>query len=70
VQAHPTLTGVQTLRLTSSATPTQKVVLTAGFKWNLVAAWLLSAHVSHPLSDAGLNAAWVPALSLDYLIGR
>ncbi len=70
VQPHPSLIGVETLRLTSSDQAAHRLVLTSGFKWNLFSTWLLSGHISHPLTDAGLTAGWVPTLTLDYLVGR
>jgi hypothetical protein len=70
VLPHPTLMGINTLRLTSSHQTSNRMTATAGVKWNVVSTWLLSAHVSRPLSTAGLTGGWVPAVTLDYLIGR
>ena len=70
LQPHPSLAGVQTLRLTSTDRAAHQAVATAGFKWNVFSTWLLSGHVSHPLTESGLTADWVPSLSLDYLLGR
>jgi hypothetical protein len=70
VQPHPTLVGIQTHRLTSSDQGTGRIVASAGFKWNVASTWLLSGHISRPLTDSGLTAGWVPTFTLDYLVGR
>jgi hypothetical protein len=70
VQPHPTLVGVQTLRLTSTDEAMHRIALTAGFKWNVFSTWLLSGHVSRPLTESGLTGGWVPAVTLDYLLDR
>jgi hypothetical protein len=67
---HPRLVGVETIRLTSVAEPTERVVAVAGFKWNLASTWLLSGNVLRPMTTAGLNAHWVPTLTFDYSFGR
>jgi hypothetical protein len=70
VLPHPTLVGINTLRLTSSDQASTRVAATAGVKWNIFSTWLLSAHVIRPLTTAGLRGGWTPAVTLDYLIGR
>ena len=66
---HPLLAGVETIRLTASPHSTNRVVAVAGIKCNLAAAWLVTANVSHFLSDSGLTPGWVPAVSLEYSFG-
>ena len=63
---HPRLAGVDTIRLTGSGESTDRLVLAAGFKWNVAGTWLLTANVLRPLSDVGLNASWVPSVTFDY----
>jgi hypothetical protein len=63
---HPRLTGVDTIRLTSSDETSDRLVAVAGFKWNVASTWLLTANVLRPLTDVGLNARWVPSVTLDY----
>ena len=63
---HPRLTGVDTIRLTGSGETTDRLVLAAGFKWNLASTWLLTANVLRPLTDVGLYASWVPSVTFDY----
>jgi Putative MetA-pathway of phenol degradation len=64
--AHPTLAGVDTIRLTSLAEPTSRLLLVAGVKWNLAATWLLGASILRPLTSSGLNAEWMPTVTFDY----
>jgi hypothetical protein len=63
---HPRLTGVDTVRLTSSDETADRLLLVGGFKWNIASTWLLTANVLRPLTDVGLNASWVPSVTFDY----
>jgi hypothetical protein len=67
---HPRLTGVDTIRLTGIEETTERIVVVGGFKWNVTGTWLLTANVLRPLTDAGLNASWVPTVAFDYSFGR
>jgi len=64
--AHPTLVGVDTIRLTSVQRATERVVGLVGVKWNVAATMLLSANVMRPLTSAGLNAGWISTFAFDY----
>lgn len=64
--AHPRLAGVQTVRLTSTDQATTRVVAMAGVRWNLHSTWLLSASVLRSMTDVGLNARWIPTITLDH----
>jgi hypothetical protein len=66
VAPHPTIVGVQTLRLVEGGTITNTLLGSLGIKWNIADEWLLSAHVLLPLSDAGLTARLIPWVSLEY----
>jgi hypothetical protein len=66
IEAHPTLVGVDTIRLTSTPRATGRAVGLVGIKWNVAATLLLSANVMRPLTSAGLNARWMSTFSLDY----
>jgi len=66
---HPRLVGVETIRLTATPHSTNRVIAVAGIKYNVAAAWLMTANVSHFLTDAGLTAGWIPAVSLEYSFG-
>jgi hypothetical protein len=63
---HPRLAGVDTVRLTSSDETADRLLLVAGFKWNIASTWLLTANILRPLTDVGLNARWVPSVTFDY----
>jgi|SRR6266853_183614 len=67
---HPTLAGVQTLRLTPDASALNIVTIVPGFKWNVSRTWVLSGNVTIPLTKAGLTARFTPFVGLDYAIGR
>ena len=67
---HPSLVGVETLRLTSVERSTHRMVGLIGVKWNVASTLLLSANVVRPLTSAGLNARWVPTFALDYSFER
>lgn len=63
---HPRLAGVDTIRLTSSDETADRLLVVAGFKWNVASTWLLTANVLRPLTNVGLNASWVPSVTFDY----
>ena len=67
---HPTLRGVQTMRLTPDTSKLHIISLIPGFKWNLSNTWVLAGNVSIPLSKAGLTAPFTPFVGLDYALGR
>ena len=46
---HPTIAGVNTIRLVSSGTTLTTSSMTAGARWNVVGTWLLNASVTFPL---------------------
>jgi hypothetical protein len=69
-QPHPGLVGVETIRLTGVEETTDRLLAVAGVKWNIVDTWLVTANVRRPLTDVGLNADWVPTITLDYSFGR
>jgi hypothetical protein len=70
VAAHPTMLGIETIRLTASVEWTTRLDAVAGLRWNFAGPWVLSANVMRPLTSRGLTARWVPAFSLDYSVGR
>jgi len=65
-ESHPTLVGVDTIRLTSVEGAAGRMVGLIGVKWNIAATLLLSANVVRPLTSAGLNARWISTFALDY----
>jgi hypothetical protein len=70
VVPHPTLTDVDTIRLTSTNERTARLVAVTGLKWNFRSTWLITANVVRPVTEAGLNAPWTPTLTFDYSFGR
>jgi outer membrane putative beta-barrel porin/alpha-amylase len=66
---HPRLVGIDTIRLTSSSQPTNRIVTVAGIRWNPVGTWLVGANALCPLTTAGLNTRCVPMVTLDYAYG-
>jgi hypothetical protein len=62
---HPTITGVDTLRLvtTGDATDTNSVI--AGVKWNVFKSWLVNGSVAVPVSSSGLRAEWSGLVGLE-----
>ena len=70
VDPHPTLAGVETIRLTAASDSTTRGLIVAGIRWNVGAKLLLSASVMRAVTSAGLNARWVPAITFDYALGR
>jgi hypothetical protein len=69
VEPHPTLAGVETIRLSATQEPTTRGLLATGVRWNVGAKWLLSVSVMRAVTSAGLNARWMPAVTFDYALG-
>jgi hypothetical protein len=67
---HPRLSGVETLRLTGLPQSMTRIVAIGGIKWNVASTFLVNVSVIRPLTEAGLNAPWVPTISVDYCFGR
>jgi hypothetical protein len=63
------LIGVETIRLTAIEQATDRVVAVAGLKVNIASVWLVTANVSRFLSEAGLTANWIPAVTIEYFFG-
>ena len=70
VVAHPTLIGVETVRLTGVAEATYRALAVAGVKWNVAGTWLVSANVLKPMTVAGLTANLTPSVVVEYSFGR
>lgn len=68
--SHPSLANVLTVRLSTAAEAATRMVVLAGLKWNLSSTWLLNVNVMRPVTDAGLNGGWTPAISFDRSFGR
>jgi Putative MetA-pathway of phenol degradation len=70
VEPHPSLVGIETIRLTSTEQPTTRALIVAGLRWNVASRWLISGNVMRPVTTAGLNSRWVASAIFDYSIGR
>jgi hypothetical protein len=66
---HPTLVGVETIRMSGTTETTSRFAVVAGARWNVAGRLLLNMNVVRPITSAGLNARWTPAVTLDYLLG-
>lgn len=67
---HPSISGVDTLRLVTSGGTTHTAALVTGVKWNLTSTWLLNASISVPLTEAGLRPSVTSLVGVDYAFGQ
>jgi hypothetical protein len=70
VVPHPTLRGVETMRLTAVPEATYRAVAVGSVKWNVANTWLVSASVLHPITTTGLTADMIPSVVVEYSFGR
>src|SRR5262245_13671888 len=70
VEPHPSLAGVETIRLSGTEQATHRIQMAAGLRWNVVSGFLFSMNVLRPLTTAGLNARWMTTASFDYTLGH
>ena len=62
---HPTIVGVDTLRLVTSGDTTNTNSFITGVKWNVVKSWLVNGSVAVPVSGSGLRADWAGLVGLE-----
>jgi len=67
---HPTIAGVDTIRLITEDTSLTSGAAVLGAKWNVARTWILSAHVQLPVTDGGLRSGPVTLVGLDYAFGQ
>ena len=67
---HPTLVGVETIRLVPAGSTLNSIAVAPGVKWNITDTWVLAANVTVPLTNDGLTTRFTPFVGLDYAIGR
>jgi hypothetical protein len=67
--AHPTIAGVDTLRLVVAPGSTSTAAIVAGAKWNVFGTWLLDGNISIPATHQGLRSRFVTRVGLDYSFG-
>jgi len=70
VAPHPTLAGVETIRLSGVPEATYRALAVGSVKWNVAQTWLLSASVLRSLTSTGLTAKIIPSLVVEYSFGR
>lgn len=63
---HPTIAGVETLRLTAGESGSTLATIVAGAKWNVSGTFVLGGHVAIPLVRRGLSAPLMPTVALEY----
>lgn len=63
---HPTIAGVDTLRLGTGTSGTTLSNAIAGFKWNVSGTLVIGGHVAWPLVRRGLTAPLTPSVALEY----
>jgi hypothetical protein len=63
---HPTISGVDTLRLVPGLTATTLATAVGGIKWNVNGRLVFGAHVAIPLVRHGLTAPITPTVALEY----
>jgi hypothetical protein len=67
---HPTIGGVDTLRLLADDSAVFISTAIGGVKWNVTRALVVAGHIARPLSDTGLSAPLTGTVSLEYAVGR
>lgn len=65
---HPTVSGVDTFRLTPGTGSTTLVTAITGFKWNVSDTLVLGGHLLWSLTDRGLNAPVTPTVAFEYSV--
>jgi hypothetical protein len=63
---HPTIVGVETLRLAAGDAGLMIAGGAAGIKWNAVGTLVIAGHVRWSFTNAGLTAPITPSLGLEY----
>jgi hypothetical protein len=65
-EPHPSISGVDTIRLLPGSRSAATVAVVTGIRWNITSTWLVNSHVVVPITRGGLLARPIPAISLDY----
>ena len=69
-EPHPTIIGVDTLRLTAGPSGSTLLTALAGIKWNVSGTLVLGGHIAWPLAERGLTAPITPTVALEYAFPR
>jgi hypothetical protein len=70
VAPHPTLVGVETIRLTGIPEASYRALAVGSVKWNVAQTWLVSGSLLRPITSAGLTARLIPSIVVEYSFGR
>lgn len=62
---HPTVAGLDTLRLVTTGDTTNTNSIIGGVKWNVLKSWLVYGSVAVPVGSAGLRADWSGLVGLE-----
>jgi hypothetical protein len=65
-EPHPTIDGVETMRLVAGTSGTTLANALIGLKWNVTGSLVVGGHVSWPFNDRGLTAPFTPTLAIEY----
>ncbi len=65
-EAHPTIGGVDTLRLVAGEQGRTMVNAVGGVKWNVNGTMVIAAHLVWPLTSVGLTPRVTPTLAFEY----
>ena len=63
---HPTIAGVDTLRLVAGDSAGTIMTALAGLKWNVTGTLVLGGHIAWPLTHSGLTAPFTPTFAFEY----
>ncbi len=63
---HPTVSNVDTYRLTTSLDGRTLVTVIPSVKWNIADTFVVGGHVAWALGDRGLSASLVPTIAIEY----
>lgn len=66
---HPSIAGVDALRLVTTGSGVHTAVAVGGVKWNVVRTLVLSGSVIAPMTSSGLRAGTTALFGLDYAFG-
>jgi hypothetical protein len=69
-QPHPTLAGVQTLRLLPGTSNLKTFTVAPGLKWNVGGTWVVVANLGVPVLKGGLRAPLLPFVALEFSAGH
>ena len=67
---HPTLAGIDTIRLVSTGDSVNTASFVVGTKWNVSDTWLANVNVSFPMTSRGLRSDVVIVFGVDYTFER